>query len=208
MSMRMLGSLNSGVLLILVMVTTSLAQSNPYVLDTNGEPIESDEEYYIRPAITDNGGRFTLINRNGSCPLYVGLENTDLPQGLPVKFTPFSKNEDEDEDDVRVNRDFRVAFDASSTCVQSTEWRLGENDTRSGRRLIITGQDDGRGSYGNYFRIVQTQTSGIYNIRWCPTEVCPTCRFICGTAGILRENGRIILALDGSQLPVIFQKKD
>ncbi|KAJ1425215.1 Proteinase inhibitor I3, Kunitz legume [Sesbania bispinosa] len=180
------------------MATTSLARSkNAYVLDKNGEPLQSDKEYYIRPGITDNGGRFTLINRNRSCPLFVGLENTDLPEGLPVKFTPFAGKQ------VKVNRDLKVEFTASTTCVQSTEWRLGENDTRIGRRLVITG----RGSYGNYFRIVEIQFAGIYNIEWCPTDVCNTCRFRCGTAGILRENGKILLALDGGKLPVVFHKK-
>ncbi|CAJ1978440.1 unnamed protein product [Sphenostylis stenocarpa] len=188
--------------------TSTLSQSNnDYVLDTNGDPLESDEEYFIRPAITDNGGRFTLINRNQSCPLYVGLENTDLPQGYPVRFTPFAN--DHDDDEVRLNRDLKVEFvEVSSTCVQSTEWKLGENDTSVGRRVIITGRDDGTRSAGNYFRIDETQNARIYNIRWCPTEVCPTCRFICGTGGILRENGKILFVLDGSALPVEFQKKD
>ncbi|KAK7405371.1 hypothetical protein VNO78_06623 [Psophocarpus tetragonolobus] len=207
MSIKSFASLT--LLVWLFTATPSLAQSNQYVLDTNGERVDSDDEYYIRPAITDNGGRFTLINRNGSCPLYVGLENTDTPQGYPVKFTPFAHNNNDDDDDIRVNRDLRVTFDeVSTTCINSNEWRVGENDTRSGRRLIITGRDNTTGSYGNYFRIVETQNASIYNIEWCPTEVCPTCRFICGTGGILRENGRILFALDGTPLPVVFQKKE
>lgn len=191
--------------------STALAKSsnnNLYVLDTNGKPVEPDQVYYIKPAITDNGGRFTLINRNGSCPLYVGLENTDLPKGYPVRFTSFIVNIQKEP--IRVNGDLTVEFfEVSSTCVQSTQWKLGPKDTRSGRRLVITGRDDGRGSYGNYFRIVETQNKGIYNIEWCPTEVCSTCRFICGRGGILRENGKILFGLDGpSVLPVKFQKKD
>ncbi|KAK7317836.1 hypothetical protein RJT34_02404 [Clitoria ternatea] len=207
MSIRLIGTLTLAVWLF--MATTSVAQSsnNPYVLDTKGEHLESDEEYFIRPAITDNGGRFTLIDRNG-CPLNVGLENTDTPQGYPVKFTPLANNGDDDDDEVRVNRDLKVTFQASSTCVQSTEWKLGENDTRSGRRLIVTGRDNGIGSAGNYFRIVGTQNARVYNIEWCPTEACPTCRFICGTAGTLHEDGKILLALDASALPVEFHKKD
>ncbi|KAG5137481.1 hypothetical protein JHK82_022212 [Glycine max] len=167
------------------MATLSLAQSNNrYVFDTHGDPLETDDEYYIRPAITDNGGRFTLINRNRSCPLYVGLENTDTPQGYPMKFTPFANKDDDD--NVRVNTDLKVTLvQVSTTCVQSTEWKLGENDTRSGRRLIVTGRDNG-----------------------IQSAACPTCRFICGTGGILRENGRILFALDGTTLPVVFQKKD
>ena len=197
MAMRLIGSL---ILIWLFMAISASAQSdNASVLDTNGRPLERGQEYYIRPAITDNGGRFTLIDRNNSCPLYVGLENTDLAEGLPVIFTPF----EEEDDVVRVNRDFKVAFSAATTCVQSTQWRLGQNDTQVGRRLIITGQDD---RYANYFRIVEGQVGGSYNIEWCPTEVCPTCRFICGTAGTLRENGKILLALDGGVLPVEFHR--
>ncbi|GAU44071.1 hypothetical protein TSUD_368830 [Trifolium subterraneum] len=188
------------------MTTTSIAQ---FVLDTNREPIEGDKEYFIRPVITNNGiGRFTLVNRNGSCPLHVGLENTHFPQhSLSVKFIPFAPHHDDD--DVRLNRDLRVIFQASSSCVQSsTEWRLDEKDIRSGRRLITTGRDDGTiGSYGNFFRIVETEIAGRYNIQWCPTEVCSNCRFECGRVGFLVENEKFLLALDGSALPVVFEKE-
>ncbi|KAE9592860.1 hypothetical protein Lal_00028988 [Lupinus albus] len=189
----------------LFMVTSTLSQS---VIDTNGNPLKRGKEYYIKPAITDNGGRFTLINRNNSCPLYVGLENTDTPKGLPVIFTPFAKEDNV----IKLNRDFKVSFSASTTCVQSTYWKLGQNDTKSGRRLIITGIDEG--SYSNYFRVVEGKNAGIYNIQWCPTDLCATCRFICGTASGLREGGgvkdpnsKILLALDGGVLPVQFYKK-
>ncbi|CAJ1978439.1 unnamed protein product [Sphenostylis stenocarpa] len=195
-------------LILLVWLSTATPSLAQYVIDTNGEQVDNDEEYYIKPAITDNGGRFTLINRNETCPLYVGLENTDLPLGYPVKFTHFAVNiQDED---IGVNRDLKVEFkEVSSTCVQSTEWRVGENETRSGRRPIITGQDDSAGLYGNYFRIVETESAGIYNFQWCPTELCSTCGFVCSSAGILRENGKILFALDAATpLPVVFQKKD
>jgi hypothetical protein len=84
---------------------------------------------------------------------------------------------------------------------------VGEKDATSGRRLIITGIDGTFGSYGNFFRIVQTQTIGVYNIQWCPTEVCSTCKFECGTVGVIRENGKISLALDGGALPIVFQQE-
>jgi len=186
------------------MATPSRAQ---YVIDTNGEPVDNDEQYYIKPAITDNGGRFTLINRNDSCPLNVGLENTDTGLGYPVKFTHFALNVQDE--DIGVNRDLKVEFvEVSSTCVQTTEWRVAENDSGSGgRRLVISGRDESAGLYGNYFRIVETERAGIYNFRWCPMELCSTCGFVCGTGGILRENGKILFALDGTALPVVFQKK-
>jgi hypothetical protein len=97
------------------MTTTSKAQ---FVLDTNRESVEGDEEYFIRPIITNNGvGRFTLVNRNGSCPLHVGLENTHFSQhSLHVKFIPFAPHHDDD--DVRLNRDLRVIFQA-----RHKEWK-------------------------------------------------------------------------------------
>jgi hypothetical protein len=184
----------------LFMAITTLAQSeNEQVLDTKGHPLDSRNKYYIKPAITDSGGVFTLINRNGSCPLYVGQENTDLDDGLPVIFTPFARQNRV----VKVNSDFKVRFSASSICVQSTEWKVGDRDTKNGRRVVITGSD---GGYGSYFRIVNTQFKGVYNIRFCPTEACPLCRFDCGTIGGFSENGKILLALDGNALPVVFQR--
>ncbi|GAU24444.1 hypothetical protein TSUD_364280 [Trifolium subterraneum] len=187
----------------LLMATTSIAQ---FVVDTSGEPVEDDEEYFIRPAITGNGGGATFVTGNAPCPLQVGLGNAESTHGLPVVFIPFAPHHDDDE--VRLNRDLRITFDASSGCAQTTEWRLGEKDATSGRRLIITGRDDSTvGSYGNFFRIVQTQTVGVYNIQWCPTEVCSTCKFECGTVGVIRENGKILLALDGGALPIVFQKE-
>ncbi|CAK8566622.1 unnamed protein product [Lathyrus sativus] len=187
----------------LLMATTSIAQ---IVIDTSGDAVEDDEEYFIRPAITGNGGGSTLITGNAPCPLQVGLVTTDLANGFPVVFRPFVPRHDED--DVLLDRDLRVTFVASTSCAQSTEWRVGEKDATSGRRLIITGRDDSTvGSYGNFFRIVPTQTSGIYNIQWCPAEVCPSCKFECGTVGVIRENGKILLALDGGALPLVFQKE-
>ncbi|CAJ2628704.1 kunitz type trypsin inhibitor 111-like [Trifolium pratense] len=187
---------------LVVMISTSIAQ---FIIDTNGESVEEGDEYYIRPAITGNGGSFSLVLKNGSCPLNVGLDNPDLPHGLTVVFIPFVSHHDED--DVRVNSDLRIQFIASTTCGQSTDWRLGERDATSGRRLIITGRDDGTvRSFGNFFRIVRTEAVGIYFIEWCPREVCPTCMLECGAVGIIRENGKTLLALDGGVIPVVFQK--
>ncbi|KAI9075872.1 hypothetical protein K1719_042152 [Acacia pycnantha] len=191
-------------IVVMVMATSVLSQAddNASVLDTNRRPLQRDAEYYIKPAITDSGGRFTLISRSNPCPLYVGQENTDLGEGLPVFFTPYAREDNV----VKVNRDFKVAFSAGSICVQSTEWKVGERNTTSGRRLVVTGGTNGGRDYSSYFRIVQAQSEGIYNIQWCPTEVCPTCRFDCGTIGGLRENGKILEALDGNVLPVVFER--
>ncbi|MCI91841.1 Alpha-amylase/subtilisin inhibitor, partial [Trifolium medium] len=69
------------------------------------------------PAITGNGGGATFVTGNAPCPLHVGLGNAESTLGLPVVFTPFAPPHDDD--DVRLNRDLRVTFDASSSCAQS-----------------------------------------------------------------------------------------
>jgi len=177
-------------------IPTSAQPENEEVLDSTGSPLESGQKYYIRSDVTDFGGRVTLKNRNGSCPLYVGQETIDIGQGLSVIFTPVETKDTV----VKVNRDFKVKFSASSSCGQSTEWKLGDRDNRSGRRLIIAGSD------GSLFRILKTQLGiegviGNYNIRFCPSATVN-----CGTVGNLRENGKILLALDGNVLRVGFEK--
>ncbi|GAU29343.1 hypothetical protein TSUD_31490 [Trifolium subterraneum] len=187
---------------LFMMISRSIADQ--FVIDRNGEPVVEGDEYYIRPPISGTG-RFTLVSKNGSCPLNVGLENHDLPHahGLTVVFIPFVHYEG----DVRVNSDLTIQFIASTNCGQSTNWRLGERNATSGRRLIITGKDDGtNGSLGNFFRIAETGIAGIYVIQWCPREVCPDCMLECGAVGITHENGKTLLVLDSDIIPVVFEK--
>ncbi|PQQ18712.1 alpha-amylase/subtilisin inhibitor-like [Prunus yedoensis var. nudiflora] len=189
MSMKLIGSLSCCLWLVMAIATVAQTSddSNAPVLDTSGQALQVGVEYYIKPAITDNGGRFTLINRNDSCPLYVGQENVSGPEGYPVTFAPFVEGE-----------------------TVSTAWKLGETDEVTQRRLIVTGEDQNQGIAGparNYFRVnKQAAPEGVYNLEWCPTELCPTCRFICGSAGALVENGKRLIALDGSVLPVVFER--
>lgn len=64
------------------------------MLDTTGQPLQRGVEYYIKPAVTENGGRFTLNDRrNGTCPFYVGQEILSGPDGFPVTFAPFAEGE-------------------------------------------------------------------------------------------------------------------
>lgn len=200
-------------LTLLLLATSALSQSdNSYVLDSNGHPVKRGTEYYIKPAITDSGGRFTIVDptsKGSYCPLHVGQEATDLPEGLPVNFAPFAGEEN---DAVKVNRDFTVSF-KGARATKCVEWKVGEKERESGRRLIVTVEkdddgSDGHGEYVKYFRIVETDLKGIYNIRWCPTDLCDVCKFDCGTVGGLRQkNGRILTALDGNVLPVVFERK-
>ena len=82
--------------IMLVMAISAVAQpsSSPApMLDSVGRPLQHGVEYYINPAITDSGGCFTLINRNGSCPFYVGQENGSRS---PCHFHTFRGGRDSD----------------------------------------------------------------------------------------------------------------
>ncbi|PON69803.1 Proteinase inhibitor I3, Kunitz legume [Parasponia andersonii] len=195
--MKLTGTL-SLICLIMAMAATALGENSP-VLDTAGQPLQRGVDYYIKPAITDNGGRFTLVDGKEWCELYAGQENDSSAEGFPVTFAPFA----EEEDVVRESRDLKITFSAITICIRSTTWQLeSEKDPESGRRLIGTGSS---GEAGNYFRIT-LQSEGIYSIQWCPTEFCPICRFDCGSVGVLVKDGKRFLALDGSVLPVVFER--
>ncbi|OAY60618.1 kunitz type trypsin inhibitor 104 [Manihot esculenta] len=173
--------------------------AQPAVLDTDGQSLESGVEYYILPAITDVAGGLTLINRNNSCPLYVGQEPITRPvvsPGLPVIFKPYANGETI----IRESRDLTVTFQAITTCIQSNAWRVGEDDPAgTGRRFIVTGGE------ADYFAI--QNNGGDYNFVWCPTESCPNCdRPRCGSAGILFQNDQAFLVLDGPAFPFQFTR--
>ncbi|XP_065850857.1 kunitz type trypsin inhibitor 104-like [Euphorbia lathyris] len=184
---------------LISMAISTVAQ--PAVLDIGGQPVESGVQYYVMPAVADIASDLTLINRNNnSCPLYVGQEpirrRTSVP-GLPVIFKPFA----EGETIIRESRDLTVTFQASIACAESSGWRVGEEDPETGSRFIVSGGE------ADYFAI---QNDGFYNFVWCPTESCPTCdRPRCGTAGILSENGKRLLALDtpaAAAFPFLFAR--
>lgn len=182
----------------LVLATTQAQPSDdlsPPVLDTNGQALQRGLEYYILPEDNATGGGLTLVERKDSCPLYVGQKETSGSEGLfPVTFSPFVG----EENIVRESHDFIVTFSAFTTCIQSTAWRVGESDPETGRRFIVTGGVPG------FFRIDRNGTS--YNLGWCPSMACPNCRLRCGFAGILIENGKRLLALDGPALPFVFKR--
>ncbi|KAL1370328.1 hypothetical protein HN51_000604 [Arachis hypogaea] len=181
---------------------SSSSDANSAVLDTQGNKVQSGVEYYVRPAITDDvGGYVTLIDRvcnNGSCPLCIGQQNVVGASRFSIKFTPFIEGESV----VRENR----VFKALTLCVQSTEWKVG--DQESVKRLIVAcdGGDD-QGLLKGFFRI-EKGNLGIYYFVWCPLEVCPNCRLNCSYVGyLIDENGNRFLALGAnSTLPLIFEK--
>lgn len=173
------------------------------VLDTSGQPLLRGVEYYIKPAVAGDGGNFTLVDRNGSCPFYVGQENANSSGGIPVTFSPHL----EEESVVSVSRNFKVKFSGNTTCNQSTVWKVGENDTVTGSRLIVTGDN---ASFLNYFSVYkgpEVLLNGSYGLRWCPSQLCYYCRFDCGFVNVLAENGTRLLSLNKTgAFPVVFER--
>lgn len=203
----LLGSLSFKIWLLVAVLSVQLAQSQTYnqtVFDTDGQPLEAGVEYYIRPAITDSGGDFTIILRNNTCPFYVGQKNSDASEGTRVTFTPFAEGENL----IREFRDVKIEFEAITICIQSLAWKVGEIDPATGRRLIVTGEDESTYSLRNYFHIDGTEIEKVYTLNWCPAEPCPiNCgKPFCGVVGSLIEDGNRLVALDGSVLPVEFHR--
>lgn len=178
------------------LMAISTMAHNPPVLDTSGLPLRTGVEYYILPAATDTAGGLTLVDRNESCPSYVGQEPLApvVSQGLPVTFTPFVAGETI----IRESMSFRIAFSAASTCVRNTAWTVGEQNQEKTRRYIVAGE-------GGLFRIGRDGNNR-YNLAFCPVDTCELCRFWCGTAGILIENDKRLLVLDGPGFPFRFRR--
>lgn len=184
------------ILTLILLAMAMAATAHKPVLDTSGQPLRRGVEYYIKPAITDNGGRFTLVKRNDMCPLYVGQETSSAANGLPVTFAPFFENENV----VRERRDFTVSFAAVTDCVQSTTWQLAGD-------LIGTGDN---GGYDNYFHISPGLVEKTYFIGWCPQDPClpDTCSWLrCGQVGAITEDGkRLAVWIGRPPIPVEFER--
>ncbi|XP_062087257.1 kunitz type trypsin inhibitor 104 [Humulus lupulus] len=203
-----LSSLTASLIWLFLTATPATAQTP--ILDTNGQPLRRGVEYHIKPATTDNGGAFTLVDRNGSCPWYAGQENATSSSGIPVTFSPFLKAENV----VMESMSFEVAFairPGATTCPDTkTNWKVSTMDTHTSgaqARLIETG---GNGTVLHYFQVYlgsEVEKNGSYGLRWCPAEVCPYCRIDCGFVDVLVENGKRLLALnETSAFPVVFER--
>ncbi|KAL5706203.1 hypothetical protein ACHQM5_024403 [Ranunculus cassubicifolius] len=179
--------------LLLLFITNPLLTTAqlPAVLDTTGQPLEPGVQYYILPSTASRGGA-TLVNRNGSCPLYVGLEARAGATGLPVLFNPFVS----DESVIRESSNFALSFDASSICNQPTDWA---RDGGSGARVLITTRRENAPS--DFFRI--ERDGNAYKLGYCPDSVG---RPRCGDVGVSVENGRRLLALYVPALTVVFRR--
>ncbi|KAK3032774.1 hypothetical protein RJ639_035719 [Escallonia herrerae] len=168
------------------------------VLDIDGARLRNGVEYYILPVFRGRGGGLTL---GGSCPLDVVQAQNEVDNGLPLTFTPV----DPKEGIIRESTDLNIEFSASTICVQSTVWRLSNNET-TGEYFVTTGGvkgNPGRETISNWFKIEKNQDD--YNLRFCPT-VCDTCKVVCRDIGIAIENGTRRLVLSEEPFRVMFKK--
>ncbi|XP_058100013.1 kunitz trypsin inhibitor 5 [Magnolia sinica] len=178
------------------------ASTGTVVLDIAGKKLQPHVDYHILPVIRGRGGGLTLAARNGSCPFNVAQEKLEVSNGLPMTFLPVNSKDKV----VSLSSDMNAVFSASTVCVQSTVWRLGDVDKVTGKRYVTTGGvtgNPGLSTVSNWFKIEKYNDD--YKLVFCPS-VCNFCKVICGDVGVLNEGGKRWLGLSDVPFPVMFKK--
>ncbi|KAK4424497.1 hypothetical protein Salat_1643100 [Sesamum alatum] len=182
---------------------TDQQPTNTSVLDLDGNQLQPNAKYYIRPL--DGGGlALSLRDPRDPCPPNVVQENEESSVGLSLKFFPVDG--EQQQATVSLSSDLNIAFMAATTCVQRTVWRVGGADGTTGRRYVRTGGVLGRPgpeTVGEWFKIEKGGKG--YKIGYCPS-VCSACRVECGEVGVFVEDGRRWLGLGGQPLVIAFKK--
>ncbi|PWA36946.1 proteinase inhibitor I3 [Artemisia annua] len=187
----------------IISLSSIRSQSQSPVLDTDGKPLVSGNNYYIVPAMSGRGGGFKLVptTQNQTCPLDVVQENNEHLNGQPLSFSlavPFKGGV------VRESADVNIIFTGATSCDQPAVWRVEE---AVGHRVVSSRGNLGGpspGTVNNWFKIEKFENS--YKIVFCP-KVCNTCRLDCGDVGSkIAKNGRISLVLNTKPLKVKFIK--
>lgn len=198
------------VLLFLCLSPLTTTAANTAVLDIDGHPLQAGTNYNVLPVIrVPLGGGLTLASRNSStqsCPLYVAQDTAELSKGLPLKFYPVNPKDKT----IPLTTDLNVVFDASTTCVQSTQWKF-TNDEAEGRPYVGTGGtigNPGVQTLGNWFKI-EKAGSGKYDYKFvfCP-GVCDFCRPFCGDVGVFQQRiGTRVLGINTDNMPLLVNFK-
>ncbi|XP_062224846.1 alpha-amylase/subtilisin inhibitor-like [Phragmites australis] len=187
--------------LLLSLLAISLSCSSaalPPVYDTDGHELSADASYYVLPAVRGRGGGLTMATRVLPCPLFVAQETNELRRGFPVRFTPLQGGGAASSDrTVRVSFDVRIHFDAVTTCVQTTEWYVGD-EPLSGRRLVVTGPVLAPSPSGRekVFR-VEKHGRGYKLV---------SCRDSCQDLGVFRDVGDVWFGASDPAHVVVFKK--
>ncbi|KAM3319371.1 kunitz trypsin inhibitor 5 [Capsicum chacoense] len=183
---------------------SSAAESPPAVVDIAGKILRTGFDYYILPVVRGRGGGLTLDSiGDKTCPLdAVVQEQNEINQGLPLTFTPFNAKKGV----IRESTDLNIIFSANSICVQTTLWKLGDYDAKTGKYFITIGGNEGnpgRETLSNWFKIEKFERD--YKLVYCPT-VCKFCKVICKDVGIFIQDGVRRLALSDVPFKVMFKK--
>ncbi|XP_074558557.1 kunitz type trypsin inhibitor 104-like [Curcuma longa] len=197
---------------LLLLSFAAAAAAGAVVLDTEGNPLTPDAEYFINPAAIDLAGPLTLAARNDSCPLVVSLSpaRSSTESGLPAIITPVRG----DAAAVELLEDVTVVFDALTLCLQTTMWKIEFDRFGDGRFYVSTGTgDEGEPSAANRFKIRSAgggdgdgDGGGQYELVFCPSA-CENCRRLCAGLGVYEEEGRQWLGIrDEEPFPFVFIK--
>lgn len=175
--------------------------------DSDGHEVQPGLKYHITPIQSNDssGGGLSLASRDGICPPFVVQENTQLSNGLPLRFVPL----DTKQNSITLSSDLNILFNAATICVQSTVWRvINGGGFGGGKYYVRSGGVVGRpgvATVSNWFRIERVGDIG-YKIVFCPSVCSSSCKVVCGDVGILEENGKKWLALGDKPLVFMFQK--
>ncbi|XP_047319380.1 kunitz trypsin inhibitor 5-like [Impatiens glandulifera] len=202
-------------LLLIFSLLFSFATPTP-VKDIDGKQLQSGVKYNILPVIRGQGGGLRLaftgrINTTVSnCPLDVVQSKSEIDNGLPVTFSP--TNGSNSKSVIRESTDLNFKFVASTTCVQSTVWKLAGFDDLTRRYFVTTGGvegNPGRLTVSNWFKIEKIGVDVIsYKLVLCPM-VCNFCKVICKDVGSYHDGKgylRRLVLTDDAPLYVMFKK--
>ncbi|CDO98554.1 unnamed protein product [Coffea canephora] len=175
------------------------------VLDTAGNVLRTDRDYYILPAKVRGrfrGGGLTLSSiGNDTCPVGVFQEMSEQRNGIPLTFSPVKQRYGV----VRTSTDLNIQFAYPETCGESPVWRVDNYLDPSADSFVSIGGvvgNPGPATLGSWFKI---QKFGYdYKLVYCPA-VCSYCDAICKDVGILYQNGERRLFLNDYPLRVVFK---
>ncbi|KAJ4875018.1 kunitz trypsin inhibitor 1 [Raphanus sativus] len=155
-------------LLALTAVLATTANAGP-VLDVNGDIIFGGS-YYVLPLIWGpTGGGLTLTPRNGNqCPLFVGLERSEVNRGIPVKFSNWMSRVGF----VPESENLNIKMDVEPTiCAKSTYWWVTTAPSHWRSSFIAVGpkpEAGGEDSSRSFFQIKKTRANlNAYKFVFC-----------------------------------------
>ncbi|KAJ4866715.1 kunitz trypsin inhibitor 1 [Raphanus sativus] len=135
-------------LLPLTAVLAATANAGKPILDSNGYRVITNASYYARPLVSMfelAGGGLTL-NTFGvnNCPFYVGKEQSEFEDGIPVKFSDWESGDGF----VPESENLNIEMDVKDTvCFEPTYWRISTAPVVPVRLLIKTGPKSSNGLF-------------------------------------------------------------